>query len=1023
MKIVKIIAITVFSIFATLYLAFLFVLPYSIDLNKYTPEITKSIQETSGLLVNFKGLKVTTSWNLSAGARVDKVDLMYPDGEKFAQINGLKVKLSLIPLLVGSLRLDSITAEKVFTNWNIDKTTQILKPTNKKSYGFKFSVHMPKISVDKYRISLLEGEKNYTIKGQNFEVRDFILNKKVKFKTNGNLILNGNKQISYDLSIFVKNFASGKNNKKFDLIKNLDDLYKYKFIAKIDADLKIDEDKINGKLNLDHVSFKISEKTFPNSTLKLLFKGDKAKINAALYTDTNSKILAYGWLKTGKNKYIDLQASTDKINIKNLLTLVKTLSNTFKIKDLNHIDADGFLKANFNIKSDFKKVKSDGYLKIKNANVRDSRYKVALNSINADIDFSENEIKIKKANALLNNQPIIIKGTVDHNANANLAIIANNLQLKGLLFASGNTKLLKENDILSGIVNLNASLQGRLDKVLPKINIAANNISVKNRPSNSRIKLANANISTISNKKNHANIDLTGLRILPNAPAEINVPKIKLVFDGKNLNIEDTNLYINEIKTLLTGRIINVQESPTLSTLNISIPNQISIPLEQYPGSNIKLKGDLTLNGDINNPKISGQFNIPYIRIPSLLTGVRNVTLKINEDFSTLTCQQAQIANSFMEFTAQLDNDFTNGITARNAIFKSTNLDINTLAQVAKQMPKGEKTTLNIINGKGIIDRFKAGELLSTGITNEISMDKNIMYAKNVRGEAYNGKIGGNISYEIANQRVNIDMQGRGLSANPALLALMGRDDDIQGVMDFDTNVSLISGSKSTILNSLRGNTDFIIQNGKMGILGKFEHLLYAQNVIANNAFKASLNLVAKAVMSKNTGVYKYMKGKFSFSNGWANIHWIKTSGPSMSLYLKGRYYLPDNLASITILGRISDDIVQILGPLGEFSMNKAISNIPQIGAITSFFASQFTTNPNYENISEIPPLSVQTNFKTKEFKVIIDGDVRKQSSVKSFKWLSTPTVEEGQPQPYIPPKQPQHEIPDFVKNLPDLKN
>ncbi len=36
-----------------------------------------------------------------------------------------------------------------------------------------------------------------------------------------------------------------------------------------------------------------------------------------------------------------------------------------------------------------------------------------------------------------------------------------------------------------------------------------------------------------------------------------------------------------------------------------------------------------------------------------------------------------------------------------------------------------------------------------------------------------------------------------------------------------------------------------------MGVLGKFEHLLYAQNIISNNIFKSSLNLVARAITAK----------------------------------------------------------------------------------------------------------------------------------------------------------------------------
>ncbi len=87
-----------------------------------------------------------------------------------------------------------------------------------------------------------------------------------------------------------------------------------------------------------------------------------------------------------------------------------------------------------------------------------------------------------------------------------------------------------------------------------------------------------------------------------------------------------------------------------------------------------------------------------------------------------------------------------------------------------------------------------------------------------------------------------------------------------------------------------------------MGVLGKFEHLLYAQNIISNNIFRATLIVAAKAVTVKNTGVYKQMKGKITFSNGWANIDWIKTQALKGFIYLTGRCYLPTNTANFVYI-------------------------------------------------------------------------------------------------------------------------
>ena len=155
-----------------------------------------------------------------------------------------------------------------------------------------------------------------------------------------------------------------------------------------------------------------------------------------------------------------------------------------------------------------------------------------------------------------------------------------------------------------------------------------------------------------------------------------------------------------------------------------------------------------------------------------------------------------------------------------------------------------------------------------------------------------------------------------------------------------------------------------------------------------------------------------------------------------MSMYITGRYNLLNNSANLIILGRLSDDVVRILGPLGELSMDKMLSYIPKVGAITSSLINQLTTSPEYENTSLIPPLTPQTSLPTKDFKVVINGEIGNQSSVKSFKWLSRPQmVQSPQYQSNLPPQVGQTvlgvqkriqevsaPVADFINALPDLR-
>ena len=160
----------------------------------------------------------------------------------------------------------------------------------------------------------------------------------------------------------------------------------------------------------------------------------------------------------------------------------------------------------------------------------------------------------------------------------------------------------------------------------------------------------------------------------------------------------------------------------------------------------------------------------------------------------------------------------------------------------------------------------------------------------------------------------------------------------------------------------------------------------------------AALTPIVNMPVVKSTANFKSIAGNMTFNNGWANLKSVKTSGPSMSTYIYGKYNLLNASANVIILGRLGADVVKVLGPVGELSVNKLTSYIPKFGAMTGKIINAMTTNPNGEKISEIPALSGgNTNYK--DFKVNFNGGVESRSSVKSFKWLSvcdTSAIEGG---------------------------
>jgi hypothetical protein len=191
--------------------------------------------------------------------------------------------------------------------------------------------------------------------------------------------------------------------------------------------------------------------------------------------------------------------------------------------------------------------------------------------------------------------------------------------------------------------------------------------------------------------------------------------------------------------------------------------------------------------------------------------------------------------------------------------------------------------------------------------------------------------------------------------------------------MDFD---ALIKGNLLS-KSSLSGNVKFVINNGRMSTLGKLEHLLYAQNVIADNMLRTTLSVVTKAIILKDTGLFKFMRGDIEMIDGIAHIKLLQSQGPLMALYIKGLYNPINDYAKLIIMGRLSDEIITGLGAFGDFSLNKLM--IMLTGEETRY-------NIYPEDFDKIPQLPAKN---TKEFHSYINGVIDKASSVISFNWIS----------------------------------
>jgi hypothetical protein len=79
--------------------------------------------------------------------------------------------------------------------------------------------------------------------------------------------------------------------------------------------------------------------------------------------------------------------------------------------------------------------------------------------------------------------------------------------------------------------------------------------------------------------------------------------------------------------------------------------------------------------------------------------------------------------------------------------------------------------------------------------------------------------------------------------------------------LGFDTELNLYNTNPQKILQTLKGNADIYIQNGHLGQLGRFEHFLYAQNLLSHKFIDININTAKQAISPKDTGRFSYLKG------------------------------------------------------------------------------------------------------------------------------------------------------------------
>ena len=592
------IIITIFLILLTVLTTVSFV---PISSSKLIPVIKKQIYAEYGVDAHIDKLILRVGPIIKIKAPI--VHLMYKDGQKFAQLNTVKIYLTWAEIMKNNPMPYSISAKSLYTRFNSDDK-ELLNLFN--NFKGKKIVKCPNILIKDYKISYFNKENNdkYLISGPELYLNKLLNYKNSRINTKGAFWVNNKQHLTYDV-VIQQNFNSINYENNFDLTTFVEQIKELDFQGDIISDLKLylNNNKIQctGFINIDNISVLDKTGKVPKSFLYMTFWGDKAGILSNIYADENKKVYIEGMLKNTNKPIIDLKIKTDEIALKDVFNKVKIFMDLSKSQAIKVVD--GILSANFVIKGDLNKLKSNGYLKIKDAYIL-TKDGVEIKNIASDIDFSNNKATINNTIGYINNEPIFLKGSIEKYLD--LELIMDKVELKYLIPEKFGVK--------SGIASLVAHISGSFDNIIHKEKVHIDNLKIENN--NGQLSIDSIKFDT--NKSNVAYIN----NLLCNNPYTdtVKLPQIKLFIDRDYIKIPETNIFMANSKIVLKTEILNYLNnnfSFSLISDGFIHSNDIkkfNLPKGSYPLravlSGNKLIQNIDLQVLIENPNVLNESSI-----------------------------------------------------------------------------------------------------------------------------------------------------------------------------------------------------------------------------------------------------------------------------------------------------------------------------------------------------------------------------------------------------------------------------
>ncbi len=691
----------------------IFSIPYFVDLNKYKDSFASQIEEQTGFKLSCEDISFKKTFSPYFKINLHHTIVLYPDNSIFLKLKDAELKIKVLPLIskkiiVKDAKLTrpiiSLTLYKDFST-SLDKYFKPDKKINTNGFNLESVIYDTVLERYKIKISDESLSKNFYLEGDELLVKDVKLNEKIHIIIKGALFEGEKEYLKYDLDV---NSLLSQNKRHFTF-SPFKPLVEYDLKGNVSGKLNIlKENLLNGNLNLEDISLKIDNAVLKDNNIKFIFKGEEVQTEALVHTSKTDEAQLTGKYCFGKKKYIDIKTKAKNVRLENLCKIIKVVSASLNVKNpMPDIDIKGLLNADFILNSDFKKLKSEGTAKIINAQISHKSLPYSVNKINADINFQNNKIDIKKAQAFVNSTPINIEGAINEDVGVDIQAGADNLDVKTLVSLFLTPEKIPFN-ITKGKLSFISYIKGNYGK---NLNITSDfnikDIGFIEKMQKIPVNVKDINAKLISDTKKYSgDVLCSGLKTVFNKK-NITSDSIKILFDNKNIQIKESKLNLINSPVSFLGTVTDYIDSPKgkFKIEGDIISSDLAELFKEYINQPHKAVGKLKTKCSIDvlkdNLKIKTQINadkdnyLSYAVVRELLNkpsitsfdaDIKGKNIIINE--LSLTENSKNVKVPQLKVSGQISGE-------KEPVFKNLNLIIPTSFTVSTNFFGGEEISLN----------------------------------------------------------------------------------------------------------------------------------------------------------------------------------------------------------------------------------------------------------------------------------------------------------------------------------------